>query len=98
MFRRSTIHPLADPFAPAPIGSRSEPALDSFGAEHDFSAGATTLARKVLRRAPGSRGRIDVAAISGAGSYRYRLVRGWSSAEQMLGWGVLNSPNARGGR
>jgi hypothetical protein len=27
-----------DPFAPAPIGSRSEPALDSFGAEHDFSA------------------------------------------------------------
>jgi hypothetical protein len=49
----------------------------------DSSAGATTLARKVPRRALGSRGRTNVVAISGAGSYRYRLVRVWNSAEPL---------------
>jgi hypothetical protein len=63
----------------------------------DSSAGATTLARKVPRRALGSRERINVAAISGAGSYRYRLVRIWNSAEPLLGWVILN-PSTPDGR
>ena len=58
---------------------------------------ATTLARKVPRRALGSRGRINAAAISGAGSYRYRLVRVWNSAEPLLGWVILN-PSTPDGR
>jgi hypothetical protein len=65
----------------------------------DSSAGATTLARKVPRRALGSWGRINAAAISGAGSYRYRLVRVWNSAEPLLGWVILNpsTPDGRRG-
>jgi len=63
----------------------------------DSSAGATTPARKVPRRALGSRGRINVAAISGTCSYRYRLVRVWNSAEPLLGWVILN-PSTPDGR
>src|ERR1700677_316212 len=76
--------------AEVPIGAA---ALSS----RDSSAGATTLVRKVPRRALGSWGRINVAAISGAGSYRYRLVRVWNSAEPLLGWVILN-PSTPDGR
>jgi hypothetical protein len=58
---------------------------------HDSCAGATTLARKGPRRAQGSQGRID-AAVCGGGSYRYRLVRVWNSAES-LGWGAAADPD-----
>jgi hypothetical protein len=76
--------------APAPL--RAAPLSSA-----DSSAGATTLARKVLRRALGSRAQSNVAAISGAGSYRYRLVRVWNSAEPLLGWVILN-PSTPDGR
>jgi hypothetical protein len=73
------------PIGAAPLSSR------------DSSAGATTLVRKVPRKALGSRGRIDVGAISGVVSYRYRLVRAWNSAEPLLGWVILN-PSTPDGR